>query len=145
MTRVALYARYSTENQSVASIEDQFRICREHGRGSDGRSSAPIMTPHCSPAAAAAAGNRYGCLNHFRKGICDNGRTIRRDDIERRVLAGLTEKMVSPEAVAEAVRVYAEETNRQNHERRAEAVGVENSFSDRGNIGHRPPCLSSLW
>jgi hypothetical protein len=29
--------------------------------------------------------------------------------------------MVSPEAVAEAVRVYAEETNRQNHERRAEA------------------------
>jgi hypothetical protein len=30
MTRVALYARYSTDNQSVASIEDQVRICREH-------------------------------------------------------------------------------------------------------------------
>ena len=30
MTRVALYARYSSDNQSVASIEDQFRICREH-------------------------------------------------------------------------------------------------------------------
>ena len=28
--RVALYARYSNDNQSVASIEDQFRICREH-------------------------------------------------------------------------------------------------------------------
>jgi site-specific DNA recombinase len=64
--------------------------------------------------------DRYGCLGHYRKGICDNGRTVRRDDIERRVLAGLTDKLVSPEAVAAAVRAYAEETNRQNHERRAQ-------------------------
>jgi site-specific DNA recombinase len=28
--KVALYARYSTDNQSVVSIEDQLRICREH-------------------------------------------------------------------------------------------------------------------
>jgi hypothetical protein len=36
------------------------------------------------------------------------------------VLAGPTDKLVSPEAVAVAVRAYAEETNRQNHERRAQ-------------------------
>jgi hypothetical protein len=36
------------------------------------------------------------------------------------VLAGLTDKLVSPEAVAVAVRAYAEETNRQNHELRAQ-------------------------
>jgi len=65
--------------------------------------------------------DRYGCLGHFRKGACANGRTVRRDDIERRVLAGLTDKLVSPEAVAAAVRAYAEETNRLNHERRAQA------------------------
>jgi DNA invertase Pin-like site-specific DNA recombinase len=65
--------------------------------------------------------DRYGCLSHFRKGICDNGRTVRRDDIEGRALAGLTDKLVSPEAVAVAVRAYAEEINRQNHERRAQA------------------------
>ena len=29
MSRVALYARYSSDNQSAASIEDQFRVCRE--------------------------------------------------------------------------------------------------------------------
>ena len=29
MTRVALYARYSSDNQREASIEDQFRVCRE--------------------------------------------------------------------------------------------------------------------
>jgi site-specific DNA recombinase len=72
--------------------------------------------------------DRYGCLSHFRKGICDNGRTVRRDDIERRVLAGLTDKLVSPEAVAVAVRAYAEETNRQNHERRAQAEADRRSL-----------------
>jgi hypothetical protein len=29
MTRVALYARYSSDNQRAASIEDQFRLCEE--------------------------------------------------------------------------------------------------------------------
>ena len=28
MTRVALYARYSDDKQSAASIEDQFRVCQ---------------------------------------------------------------------------------------------------------------------
>ena len=32
MTRVALYARYSSDNQRDASIEDQFRICREYAK-----------------------------------------------------------------------------------------------------------------
>ncbi|MGV4878263.1 recombinase family protein [Acetobacter indonesiensis] len=32
MTRVALYARYSSDNQREASIEDQFRVCREHAK-----------------------------------------------------------------------------------------------------------------
>jgi len=30
MTRTALYARYSSDNQREASIEDQFRLCREY-------------------------------------------------------------------------------------------------------------------
>ena len=30
MTRVAIYARYSTDNQREASIEDQFRLCKLH-------------------------------------------------------------------------------------------------------------------
>ena len=65
--------------------------------------------------------DRYGCINHFRRGSCDNGRTIRRDAIEARALTGLTDKLVSPEAVSEAVRAYHEQKNRLNHERRAQA------------------------
>jgi len=32
MTRVALYARYSSDSQREASIEDQFRVCREQAK-----------------------------------------------------------------------------------------------------------------
>ena len=28
--RCALYARYSSDQQRAASIEDQFRVCRKH-------------------------------------------------------------------------------------------------------------------
>lgn len=28
--KVAIYARYSTDNQRDASISDQFRVCRAH-------------------------------------------------------------------------------------------------------------------
>ncbi len=63
---------------------------------------------------------RYGCLTKFHKGGCDNGRTIRISNVEQRVLTGLTENLVSPETVAAAVRAFAEQTNRQNHLRRAQ-------------------------
>lgn len=59
--------------------------------------------------------DRYGCLNHHRRGSCENPCTIRRGEIEQRTLAGLTDRLVSAEAVAEAVRAYHEEMNRQNH------------------------------
>lgn len=65
--------------------------------------------------------NRYACLNHHRRGTCDNGRSITRDKIEARVLTGLKERLVSSEAVAEAVKAYTEEMNRLNRDRRAQA------------------------
>lgn len=64
--------------------------------------------------------NRYGCLNHQRRGTCDNNHTITRDKLEARVLAGLKDRLVSSEAVSVAVRAYAEEMNCLNHDRRAQ-------------------------
>jgi DNA invertase Pin-like site-specific DNA recombinase len=75
----------------------------------------------CGGKIAILMPNRYGCLNHHRRGTCDNNRTIMREKIEARVLAGLKDRLVSSEAVAEAVRAYAEEMNRLNHDRRAQA------------------------
>lgn len=64
--------------------------------------------------------DRYGCLNRYRRGICNNGHTIRRDIIEGRILSGLSDRLVSADRVAEAVRAYAEALNSENRERRAQ-------------------------
>ena len=61
----------------------------------------------------------YGCSNHIMTGSCANGRSIQRPVIEERVLAGLKDKLMAPEAAAEAMKAYVEETNRLNRERRA--------------------------
>ncbi|AZO41540.1 hypothetical protein EJ076_10745 [Mesorhizobium sp. M7D.F.Ca.US.005.01.1.1] len=65
--------------------------------------------------------DRFGCLNHNRRGTCNNNRTIVRARIEERVLSGLKDRLVCAESVAEAVSAYAEEMNRLNRERRAQA------------------------
>ena len=64
--------------------------------------------------------DRFGCLNHHRRGTCTNNRTIRRESIEQRVLSGLADRLVSAESVAAAMRAYVQETNRLNRERRAQ-------------------------
>ncbi len=76
----------------------------------------------CDGRYGIVAAERYGCRNHFRRGTCDNGRTIARDQIERRILSGLREKLVSPDSVASAARAYFEIWNRENHERRAQGA-----------------------
>jgi hypothetical protein len=69
--------------------------------------------------------DRYGCLNHYRRGSCSNRRTIQRPLIEQWVIAGLTERLVSAEAVVEAVCAHHEEFNSENHARRAQAADLK--------------------
>lgn len=85
--------------------------------------SGLLTCGHCGGKHGIVTTDRFGCLNQHRRGTCDNNRTITRDKIEARVLSGLKERLVSSEAVAEAVRAYAEEMNRLNRERRALADG----------------------
>jgi site-specific DNA recombinase len=72
--------------------------------------------------------DRFGCLNHSRRGSCANNRTVHRVRIEERVLSGLKDKLVSADSVAEAVRAYHEEMNRLNHERRAKSEADHRSL-----------------
>lgn len=87
--------------------------------------------------------DRYGCSNHVMNGSCANGGGIARSVLEGRVLAGLKDRLMAPEAVSEAMRAYAEETNRLNRERRAsgesnrkELAGTEKKIADY-RWGHR--------
>ena len=74
----------------------------------------------CGGPFALRGQDRYGCSNHIMNGSCANSRTIRRDALEERVLGGLKERLMAPEAAAEAIRTYVEEPNRRTHARRAD-------------------------
>lgn len=75
----------------------------------------------CGGTYAVVVGDRYGCVGHHRSRNCSNSRTIRREEIERRVLAGITERLVSVEKIEAAVAAYAAHINRENRERRLQA------------------------
>ena len=55
--------------------------------------------------------DRYGCATHRTKGTCANGATVRRQEIEARVLAGLKDRLMAPELVREFIRAFHEEAN----------------------------------
>jgi site-specific DNA recombinase len=67
--------------------------------------------------------DRYARSARVTNGSCANTRTITRGDLVQRVLAGVKDRMMAPEMAAEAMRAYAEETNRLNRERRANSEG----------------------
>jgi site-specific DNA recombinase len=75
----------------------------------------------CGGSYARRGQDRYACTNHVFGRGCANARTIDRKELETRVLAGLRDRMMTPEAAAAAMRAYAEETNRLNRERRLSA------------------------
>ena len=81
--------------------------------------SGLIVCGCCGGPYSLRGGGRFACSNHISKGTCSNSRTIPREDLESRVLAGLKDRMMAPEVAAEAMRAYAEETNRLNRERRS--------------------------
>ncbi len=73
----------------------------------------------CGGPYALRGQDRYACSNHVMNGSCTNSRTIAREPLEARMLEGLRERLMAPEVAAEAMRTYAEETNRLNWERRS--------------------------
>ncbi|MFD2854095.1 recombinase family protein [Seohaeicola zhoushanensis] len=54
----------------------------------------------------------YGCANARNKGTCDNRLTIKREDLEARVLSGLKDQLLDPDLIAEFVTAYRAEFNR---------------------------------
>lgn len=81
--------------------------------------SGLIFCGVCGGPYSLRGADRFACSNHISNGSCSNSRTISREELERRVLAGLKDRTMAPEVAAEAMRAYAEETNRLNRERRS--------------------------
>ncbi len=62
---------------------------------------------------------RFGCSARTDNASCSNGHSIAREALEARVLDGLKERLMTPEAAAEAIDAYVSESNRLNQQRRA--------------------------
>ena len=50
--------------------------------------------------------DRYGCANRKNRGSCNNSKTIKRQDIEKRVLSGLKHKLLEPKALSKFIDEY---------------------------------------
>lgn len=81
--------------------------------------SGLLMCGVCGGSYAKRSSDRFACVSHTMGTGCTNGRSIVRGHLEARVLAGLKERLMTPDALAEAMRSFVEETNRLNHQRRA--------------------------
>ena len=77
------------------------------------------------PMTVVGSGGRLGCANHVERGTCGNKRTLLRDKLLSRVLAGLKERLLAPEFVEEFVRSYVAEVNAANRERGARQALLE--------------------
>ena len=61
--------------------------------------------------------SHYGCSTARNKGTCDNLLSIRRDELEHKVLDGLRTQLMQPEMVTTFIEEFHREVNRQRASR----------------------------
>ncbi len=83
-----------------------------------------LLTCGCCGGGYTVVGlDRYGCATRRGRGTCDNAKTISRQRIEARVLAGLKDRLLAPDMVAEALAALEAESAAARREARAAASG----------------------
>ena len=79
----------------------------------------------CGSGFIMAGANRLSCFGARYKGICDNGLTIRRDEVESRVLEALQQKLLNQELFEEFCDEFTREMNRLRMQHRADLTAGE--------------------
>ncbi|HXW07777.1 MAG TPA: recombinase family protein [Vicinamibacterales bacterium] len=79
----------------------------------------------CGAGFIMAGRNRLACFGAREKGTCSNGLTIRRDDIEARVLNALQDKLLNQQLFEEFCDEFTREMNRLRMEHRAGLSAAE--------------------
>ncbi|CAD0215119.1 hypothetical protein AGRHK599_LOCUS3363 [Rhizobium rhizogenes] len=92
--------------------------------------SGLVFCGTCGGSYARRGQDRFTCSNHGLGNGCDNARTVPGKVLEDRVLAGLRERLMTPEIMAEAMRAYTQETNRLNRERRSAAEATRRELGE---------------
>ena len=79
----------------------------------------------CGSGFIMAGANRLSCFGARYKGICDNGLTIRRDEVEVRVLEALQQKLLNQELFEEFCDEFTREMNRLRMQHRSDLTAAE--------------------
>jgi site-specific DNA recombinase len=79
----------------------------------------------CGAGFIMASRNRLACFGAREKGTCDNHLTIRRDEVEARVLKALEEKLLNHELFEEFCHEFTREMNRLRMQHRASLSAAE--------------------
>ena len=91
-----------------------------------------------------ASANRLSCFGARHKGICDNRLTIRRDEVEARVLKALQEKLLNHELFEECCDEFTREMNRLRMDHRADLAAAERKI-DVSRPQDDGRCVPSGW
>jgi len=89
--------------------------------------SGLVKCGHCGGGMSNVGDDRLGCTNARDRGTCRSRQTVRRRDIEDRILAALQRQLMHPELFKEFCEAFTQELNRFRMERRSSerAAGVE--------------------
>ena len=68
--------------------------------------------------------DRYGCANRKNRGSCHNSKTIKRQDIEKRVLSGLKHKLLEPKALSKFIDEYVSQLKKLEKANEFEQKGI---------------------
>ncbi len=68
--------------------------------------SGLLKCGECGGGYTIVSQDRYGCANRKSRGTCHNSKTIKRQDIEERVLSGLQNKLLEPRALSTFIDEY---------------------------------------
>ena len=95
-----------------------------------------------------AGRNRLACFGGREKGTCDNRLTIRRDEVEARVLSALEEKLLNQELFDEFCDEFTREMNRLRMEHRASLSAAEREIEriemSMGRLNHFGGAMSRI-
>ncbi|WP_430826495.1 recombinase family protein [Brevundimonas diminuta] len=75
-------------------------------------------------------GGKYNCSGRYDRGTCSNGKIIAAKTVEERVLAGIKIHLLSPEAIAEAVRAFHAAADAERHALQVERAPLERELSE---------------
>ena len=89
---------------------------------------------HCSRCGSVMTlnGGKYTCSAHRERGTCSNGKIIAAPTIERRVLAGLKDRLLAPQAVEHAVRQELEASAAERKQILASRAPIECELAEIG-------------